>query len=170
MAVYTAVPVQPISPWVPGEVMSASAYVLLTTALASGDTVVIPNFFPPSGIDILAVHVWHKPLDSNATPTGAYSFGDNQSDGSAAARYLSGAQMGIGVATGQINNFINVAATFTAGVQTAGMGYHYNTDQASAGTNGGFLNGVLTCTANSATAVGATTIWFKIDYRCSGLI
>jgi hypothetical protein len=166
--VYTATPIQPQSPWVPGEDMVAAAYYTFSAGFVLGDTIVFPNMVPPAGVDVTEVLVYHTPLDSNATPTGTYDFGDNQTDGSQTARFLLNAPMG-GAGT-QIKNFSNVTPAFTSGVQTVGIGYHYNNDQQTPGTNAGYWNGVWTVTAAPATAVTSGTIFFYFKYRCSGLI
>ena len=44
---------------------------------------------PPAGVDVTEVLVYLTLLlDSNATPTGTYDFGDNQTDGNEEARFL----------------------------------------------------------------------------------
>ncbi|GEM_PF-5837438 len=169
--VYTATPVQPQSPWVPGEDMLAVAYFTLSAAFVLGDTIIIPNMVPPAGVDVMEVYVYHPLLDTNATPLGTYDFGDNQADTYQLARFLLNAPMGVtGGATTQIKNFCNVTPTFVSGVQFTGIGYHYNNDQQTPGTNAGYWNGVLTVTAAPATGATTGTMVFAFKYRCSGLI
>lgn len=167
--VYTATPVQAQSPWMAGENMMMAAYFELTTGLANGDTIIVPNMVTPSGVIVTRVQINFTPLDTNVSPTGTFSFGDNQTDTYAAARFMTGVKMGgTANADGLLHAFSNVAPTLVSGVQVEGIGYYYMQDQQTAGTNGGFWNGVLTVTAAPATAAATGTVLFVFEYACAG--
>lgn len=170
MTAYNFINLQPVAPYIPGEVMKVGAYFPLTAGLASGDTITATNIIPPSGIQALEVVVVSSQLDSNAAPTGAYKVGDNLTDGSASARYISGGIMGTNNVGRNVVQYSNVQPVITSGAYTAGVGFFYADDENTAGTNNGYLNLVLTVTASPATAAATGTIWLYFTYRCVGNI
>ncbi len=169
MTNYIATPLQSNTPWIPGATFVIGAYFELTAGLANGDTITWQNAITPSGITAIEVKTITTQLDSNAAPTGTFEFGDSNGDASALARYISGAKMGSNVAGQQLITFSNVAPAFTAGVQSAGVGYNYFNDENSA-TNeaNGFEDLILTVTAGPATAAATGTVWMYFTYYCVG--
>lgn len=168
MTAYNFKALQDQSPWVPGMTFTVGGYFKLTGALVNADTITFTNAIPSSGVTAISAVVYTTQLDSNATPTGTFSLGDSLADGSAAARYISGAKMGTNVAGQQIVTFSNVAPTFTGTDQTAGVGYLYTTDENSNAAQG-FLDLKLTVTNAVATAAATGTVWVYFTYYCGGV-
>lgn len=168
MTAYNFTAIQDKSPWVPGDTYTIGGYFKLTGALVNADTITFTNAIPPSGVRAVEVLVYSTQLDSNATPTGTFSLGDSLADGSAAGRFITSGLMGTNQAGRQIQTFSNVAPAFTAGVQTAGVGYLYTTDENS-NANGGYLDLKLTVTNAVATAAATGTIWVYFTYYCEGV-
>lgn len=160
MTAYSFTLVDPISPWISGEVLCARAYYDLNgVALANADTITADNIIPGDGVEIMEVLVSHPELDTNATPTGTYNVGDSGT----AARFISSAPMGVnGVTTSgfQLRNGINIVTGTTSGVVSTGAGYRYTGTSASD----------LVLTVNAAVATGATAgvVHLLVFYRCVG--
>jgi hypothetical protein len=182
MTVYYFTPTQYNSPWVPGETFTVSAFFKLSAGLASGDTIVWQNAIVPSGISAVEMNVVSTQLDSNASPTGTFSFGDSDDyspvSSSAAARYILAGNMGNNAATPLVVNFSNVAPanqTITPSdgpsyvVQKNGIGYIYtNSENSPTNEPGGALDLVYTVTASPATAAATGTVWAYFTYYCVG--
>ena len=170
MTVYNFTNLQAQSPVVPGHTFRVGAYFELTGALANGDTIVATNFIPPDGVVILSALVYFAPLDTNATPTGTFELGDNQTDGPAAFRFITAASLGAvgGGSAGQVHVYANTAPAFTNGVQTRGVGYMYADNENTTTSNNGYYNMVLTVTAGLATAAATGTVYLEVDYLCQG--
>lgn len=185
MTVYNFTPTQSNAPWKPGSTFVLSAYFELSAALAAGDTIVWSNAITPSGITAVDMRVVSSQLDSNATPTGAFSFGDSDNysptDAHAAARYILAGTMGSNMAGRLVVNDSNVAPLNIVvtpthpmnapsySVQAAGIGYNYFTSENSpTNEGGGFLDLVYTVTAAPATAATTGTVWVYFTYYCVG--
>jgi hypothetical protein len=185
MTIYYFTPTQSNSPWVPGDTFTISAFFELTTGLANGDTIVWQNAVTPSGIAAIDVRVVTTQLDSNASPTGAFSFGDSDAysptDAYAAARYILAGAMGTNQSGKLVVNYSNVAPvniTVTPSyppnspsyvVQANGIGYNYtNSENSPTNEPGGFLDLVYTVTAAPATAASSGTVWAYFTYYCIG--
>ncbi len=167
----TATPTQSQAPWVPGETFTISAYYNLTgTAFGSGDTITWPSAITPSGITAIAARVVTTQLDSNASPTLVYKFGDNvPADANASDRYISGGKSGSNVAGALVGTDSNVAPAFTSGVQTKGIGFNYATDENSTSSeSNGFNDLVVTFTSANATGATTGTVWMYFTYYCGG--
>lgn len=173
MTAYIATPLQVTTPWKPGATFTIGAYFELpaATAFASGDTITWQNAVTPSGITAIEVLVYTTQLDSNATPTLVYKFGDTvPNDTNGPARYISGGKTGTNVAGQQVVTYSNVAPAFTAGVQTVGVGFTYGTDENSNSAEAnGFNDLVLNFTAGPATGATTGTVWMYFTYYCVGV-
>jgi hypothetical protein len=172
MTAYFFTPLQTasIAPWKPGSNFTIGGYFELTTGLASGDTITFTDAITPSGITAIEVLVYSTQLDSNATPLGAFEFGDSTiGDANAPHRFILAGNMGTNSAGRLVVNYSNVAPAFTAGVQTVGVGYQYLNDENSV-TNepNGQMDLVYTVTTSPATAAATGTVWCYFTYYCGG--
>ncbi len=169
----TFTPTQSNSPWVPGETFTVSAYIRVAggTALGSGDTITWANAVPTSGVTAVAAAVVCTQLDSNASPSFTYDFGDTLSGDltNGLSRYILDGKGGSNVAGFNIRTDSNVVPAFTAGVQTKGIGFSYATSENSTGDTNGATDLVFTGTAANATGATTFTIWAYFTYYCGGV-
>jgi hypothetical protein len=165
-------PTQPNSPWVPGETFKVSAYYTVTsgTALGSGDTITWQNAVPTSGVTSIEASVVCTQLDSNASPTFTYDFGDTLSGDltNGLSRYILAGKGGSNVSGAVIATPSNVPPVSSAGVQTKGIGFSYATTENSTGDTNGATDLVFTGTAANATGATTYTVWAYFTYYCGG--
>lgn len=172
MASYSYTNLQTNSPWIAGETFTVGAYFNLASTnssagVANGDTITALNLIPEGGVKVLSVLVTGAEMDSNSSPSGTFSLGDNLSDSNAAARYILGASLGTNLSNAQLVQYQNVAPTIVSGAQTKGVGYTYNTNQNS-NANAGDVSAVLTVTASPATAATSGFTYLYVTYACVG--
>ena len=165
-------PTQTQSPWVPGETFTVSAYYTTAngTAFGSGDTVTWQNAVPTSGVTAIQATIVCTQLDSNASPTLVYSFGDtlNGDLTNGASRYILAGKGGSNVSGFNIHTDSNVPPVISAGVQTKGIGFSYTTTENSTGDTNGATDLLLTFTTANATGATAYTVWAYFTYYCGG--
>lgn len=172
MASYSYTNLQNKSPWIAGETFTVGAYfnIASTTGsagVANGDTITALNLIPEGGVKILSVLVTGAEMDSNSSPTGTFSLGDNLTDTNATARYILAGSLGTNLYNAQLVQYQNVAPTVTSGAYVKGVGFVYDTDQNS-NAQAGNVSAVLTVTASPATAVTSGYTYLYITYACVG--
>lgn len=172
MASYSYTNLQVQSPWIAGQTFTVGAYFNLASTnnsagVANGDTITAFNLIPEGGVKILSVLVTGAEMDSNSSPSGTFSLGDNLTDVNATARYIQGASLGTNLSNAQLVQYQNVAPTVTSGAFVKGVGYVYNTNQNS-NPNAGDVSAKLTVTASPATAATSGYTYLYITYACVG--